>query len=231
MDQFCMNVYFSYLNSLGPRQNGRHFADDNFRCIFVNENVWIPIKISLKFIPKGAINNIPALVKIMAWCRAGYKPLSEPMMVSLPTHICITRPQWVNPLIPGRCEYICDFKYVLFKHVLLIDIFRVSYENFPHTNATGPYWWDSLWIRLWLGNKEVPSNYLNYANPVYGVNTICHQVHWLCWGHPSLFHTVTSLLIWYEIFYIRDISYRLIWMKFINMLSVYAQSGMHRCFN
>ena len=83
-------------NTLGPRQNGRHFADDIFKCIFVNENVWIPIKISLKFVPKGPINNMPALVQIMAWGRAGDKPLSEPMMVSLPTHICITRPQWVN---------------------------------------------------------------------------------------------------------------------------------------
>ena len=32
----------------------------------------------------------------MAWRRAGDKPLSEPMMFSLPTHICVTRPQWVN---------------------------------------------------------------------------------------------------------------------------------------
>ena len=109
MDQFCMNVYFSYLKSLGPRQNGRHFADDIFKCIFENENIWIPIKISLKFVPKGAINNIPALVQIIAWRRAGGRPLSEPMMVSLSTHIWVTRPRWVNSLIPGRCEYICDF--------------------------------------------------------------------------------------------------------------------------
>ena len=76
--------------------NGRHFADDIFKCIFMNENVWIPIKIPLKFVPKGPINNIPALVQIMAWRRPGDKPLSEPMMVSLPTHICVTRPQWVK---------------------------------------------------------------------------------------------------------------------------------------
>ena len=85
-----------WLNSLRPRQNGRHFADDIFKCIFLNENVWIPIKISLKFVPKGPINNIPALVQIMAWRRPGGKPLSEPMMVSLLTHICVARPQWVK---------------------------------------------------------------------------------------------------------------------------------------
>ena len=83
------------LNSLRPRRNGRHFADNIFRCILLNENIWITIQISLKFVPKGPINNIPVLVQIMAWRRPGDKPLSEPKMVSLLTHICVTRPQWV----------------------------------------------------------------------------------------------------------------------------------------
>ena len=48
------------------------------------------------FVPKGSINNIPSLVQIMAWRRPGDKPLSEPMMVSLLTHICVTRPQWLK---------------------------------------------------------------------------------------------------------------------------------------
>ena len=85
------------LNTLRPRQNGRHFADI-FKCIFLNENVWIPLKISLTFVPKGPINNIPTLVQIMAWRRSGDKPLSEPMMFSLSTHICVTQLQWVNRL-------------------------------------------------------------------------------------------------------------------------------------
>ena len=85
-----------YINRLRPRQNGRHFADDIFKCILLNENVWIPNKISLKFVPKGLINNIPSLVQIMAWRRPGDKPLSEPMMVSSLTRICVTRPQWVK---------------------------------------------------------------------------------------------------------------------------------------
>ena len=86
----------SAFNTLRPRQNELHFAGDIFKCIFLNENVWIPVKISLKYVPKGPINNIPALVRIMAWRRSGDKPLSEPMMVSLPTHICVARPQWVK---------------------------------------------------------------------------------------------------------------------------------------
>ena len=87
------------VNTLRPRQNGRHFADDTFNRIFVKENVRISIKFSLKFVPKGPINNIPALVQIIAWRCPGDKPLSEPVMVSLLTHICVTRPQWLN--VPG----------------------------------------------------------------------------------------------------------------------------------
>ena len=87
---------FSRLNILRPRQNRRHFADDIFKCIFLNENVWISINISLKFVRKGLIDHIPALVQLMAWCRPGDKPLSEPMMISLPTRICVTRPRWVK---------------------------------------------------------------------------------------------------------------------------------------
>ena len=88
----------SHIITSRPGQNGRHFADDIFKCIFLNENVWIPTKISLKFVSKGPINNIPALVQIMAWRRPGDKPLSGPMMVRLPTHICVTRPQRVISL-------------------------------------------------------------------------------------------------------------------------------------
>ena len=62
------------------RQKGRHFADDIFKCIFLNENLWILLKISLKFIPKVWIHNIPALVQIMAWRQPGDKPLSEPII-------------------------------------------------------------------------------------------------------------------------------------------------------
>ena len=68
------------LNTLRPRQNGRNFPDDIFKWIFLNENVLISIKISLKFLPRGSINNIPALVQIMGCRRPSHKPLSEPMM-------------------------------------------------------------------------------------------------------------------------------------------------------
>ena len=90
------------LNTLRPRQNGRHFADETFNRIFLNENVRISIKLSLKFVPKGPIYNIPALVQMMTWRRAGDKPLSEPIMIILLTHICVTWPQWVNSIMGNR---------------------------------------------------------------------------------------------------------------------------------
>ena len=83
-------------NLLRPILNRRPFADDIFKCIFLNENERILPRIPLKFVPKVRINNIPALVQIMASRRSGNKPLSEPMMVSLLTHICLTQPQWFN---------------------------------------------------------------------------------------------------------------------------------------
>ena len=82
------------LNTSRPRQDGRHFPDNIFQCIFLNKNILIDV--SMKFAPKGPMNNIPVLVQIMAWGRSGDKPLSVSMMISLPMHICVTRPQWVN---------------------------------------------------------------------------------------------------------------------------------------
>ena len=89
----ALNLHF---NKLKLRQNDWHFTDNNFKCIFLNENAWISLKISLRFVPKIQINNNPALVQIMTWCRPGSKPLSEPTMLSLLVHICITQPSWVK---------------------------------------------------------------------------------------------------------------------------------------
>ena len=57
------------------------------------------IKISLKFVPKGPIQNIPALGQIMTWCHQGNKALSKSMMVSLLTHICQWEIYWTSQSI------------------------------------------------------------------------------------------------------------------------------------
>ena len=78
--------------TLKPRHVGPLFTDRNFQMHFFWMNIY---KFWLKFhevCSKSPINNTPALVQIMAWCRPGDKPFSEPMIVSLLTHA--TRPQW-----------------------------------------------------------------------------------------------------------------------------------------
>ena len=80
-----IDYWCTYINSLRPRQNGLHFTDDNFKCIFLNENVWHLINVSLKFVPKGPINNILALVRMMAWR--------------------LTRPQWLECIIQQRMYF------------------------------------------------------------------------------------------------------------------------------
>ena len=62
--KFCL----FYINTLSLRKNCRHFAEDIFKCTFLNEKVWISLKISLKFVPKVWMNSTPALVQIMDWC-------------------------------------------------------------------------------------------------------------------------------------------------------------------
>ena len=72
---------FLVLKTLRSRQDGRHFPDDIFKCIFVTENVSVPINISLKF-----VQSYPRI-------GSGDKPLSKPMTVMPLTHMCVTRPQ------------------------------------------------------------------------------------------------------------------------------------------
>ena len=55
-------------------------GDNIFKCIFWHEKNKIPIQISLKLVPRGPIDNKPALVQVMVWRQTGDKPLPEPMM-------------------------------------------------------------------------------------------------------------------------------------------------------
>ena len=87
----CLHITLAcspVLNTLIPRKKISHLADDTFKHIFLNENVRIYNTISPNFVPDCPINNIPALVQIMAWRRPGDKPLSAQMIVRLPTYIC-----------------------------------------------------------------------------------------------------------------------------------------------
>ena len=115
------------INSLRPRQNRRLFPDDTFKCFFVNENVWITLNISLTFVPKVRINNILALVQIMAWSQSGDELLSKPITVSLPTHICVTRPQWVKRL--KLCKFLLQYYSCYHSMMQSILLFTINGFN------------------------------------------------------------------------------------------------------
>ena len=157
------------INTLRPWQNGRHFADDILKCIFLNENVWIPIKISLKFVPKGPINNIPALVEIMAWRRPGDKPLSEPVTVGLPTHICVTRPQWVNTLrLRQNGLYFTDniFKCIFLNENILISI-KISQKFVPKDPVDNIPSLVQIMAWRWTGDKPLSEPMMAYVANAY----------------------------------------------------------------
>ena len=74
-DVIVMDSFHSYdFYTLRPWQNRQHFPDGIFNCISLNENIWILFEISLKFVSKGPINDIPALIPIMAWRWPDGKP-------------------------------------------------------------------------------------------------------------------------------------------------------------
>ena len=86
-----VNTHFSLLiNEMRQRQIYHHLANNILKWIFLKSEwkymSWSALKISPLFVPKVLINNIPALVQIMAWRRPGDKPLSEPTIVSLLMH-------------------------------------------------------------------------------------------------------------------------------------------------
>ena len=77
----------------------------------------------------------------MAWRRPGDKPLSAPMAVRLPTHICVTRTQWVNLSPPGHYGsnfaddiFICIFineKFCVLIRILMKFVLKAPVDNNP----------------------------------------------------------------------------------------------------
>ena len=145
-------------NTLRPRQNGWHFADDIFKHIFLNENVRISLKIWLKYVPKVWINNIPALVEIMAWCRPGDKPLSEAMLVSLLMHKCVTQPQWVKGLR--------EFLYMFVDLELHDSLRELLFNSSPYLSSMWQWIWPAL-VQIMLcrlfGAKPLSKPMLGYC--------------------------------------------------------------------
>ena len=84
------------VNSSSSGHNSSHSADGTFKPIFIKENYCILIRISLKFVPKGPIDNKPVLVQVMAWRRSGDKPLPEPTLAQFTDTYMRHWGGWVN---------------------------------------------------------------------------------------------------------------------------------------
>ena len=135
ISQIQFKINHDDVNTLRLKQNGRHFTDGVFKCIFLNKKFCIPIHISLNFVPnKVQFNNIQLLVQIMAWGQPGDKPLSEPMMFSILTHICIIRPQWVYSTNSSRVGYAWLY-FELKTHILYLAVTGNSWGT--HTQYSG----------------------------------------------------------------------------------------------
>ena len=101
---FLSNETVHCLHTMRPRQNGRHFPDYLFKCIFLNDRLWISIKIPLKLVSKGPVNNIPGFGS-----DNGLVPTRRQAIIwtnDILTQICVTRPKGVNlaqiPIIKTR---------------------------------------------------------------------------------------------------------------------------------
>ena len=117
----------------------------------------------------------------MAWRRPGDKPLSEPMMVRLPTHICVTQPQWVNTVM--KCwKFVnmfwltdafricseCNIWLEWYKALLADDWANISWDwPFLSKQTVLPYWNKSLLLsclffsRNWCFVKHMRAWYMN----------------------------------------------------------------------
>ena len=103
------DIYYIF-NSLKPTQIDSQSTDDIFVCILCYENRCILIKISLKFFPRVSI---------------GWSNVQAPEQ-TLQTHLCVTRPRWVNSLIPGKFE--SNLRKEIFKLTLVNGGWGISYE-------------------------------------------------------------------------------------------------------
>ena len=71
----------------------------------------------------------------MAWRRPGDKPVSVPMMVCLPTYICVTRPQWVKMQHSARCAIHCTMIFLIKPYTKIADI-CISWGLFKMMDAS-----------------------------------------------------------------------------------------------
>ena len=125
-----------------------HFTDI-FKHIFFNENVWISINISLKFVPTGPINNIPALVQIMAWRHPGDKPFSLLTYLCITRHMSVTWDQSIYDLLDKIAANYIGSKLFLQNYLEIYMNFLFHFYQFSYLHIhsyTGTWWPDCVLV-------------------------------------------------------------------------------------
>ena len=147
-----------------------------------------------RFVLRGLINNIPALVQIMAWRRPGAKPLSEPMMVNSLMHIYVTGPQWVDD---GHRE--ATFPISKGHYIMQQWEYHVKQVSFRASNSPAITWDQSVWVcchnvLAYRGRDcclHVPSCILTTNSSRTGLNPLNQETNGsLTWAY--LFNTLRS---------------------------------------
>ena len=123
------------------------FADNIFKHIFFNENVRLPLQISLKFVPRGSNDNKSALV--LVWLGAGpvTKRYLNQCWPDSPTHICGTRGRWVNTVRPEQNDRQFADDIFKFSCIKIVSILKFHWSLLLRAQLT----LSQHWFRSWLG--------------------------------------------------------------------------------
>ena len=138
---------------------GQNKMDTIFHTTFSNAFSWLKMyEFQLRFhwslFLRVQLTISPASVQIMAWSRPGDKPLSEPMMVSLQTHICVIWPPWVKSIKHGtnlqkyaiQCLHLCISKWnYVFICTMIYSKLSILWPYASHQISHIPVWKLSLW--------------------------------------------------------------------------------------
>ena len=183
---------------------GRDKIATIFWTTFSNAFSWMKMyEFPLKFVPKGPINNIPALVQIMTWRQSGDKPLSEPMMVNLLTYICVILPQWVNTFAPGRYGsnlkvWFSNLLYRIIAQTLTMKLLlRWMLQNLTNEEV-------NIGSGTAIRQQAITWVSVEFVNPDFccHIAPLCHNelTHWASWGRIIIADILQTLGVkWYLI--------------------------------
>ena len=135
-------------------QNGRHYTDDFFKCIFMNEKFCSLIPISLNFVHKGPIDKKSVLCQVMAWHQTSSKPLSEPMLTEFNDVYMRDMGRWLYSLAPR-------FDWLTILELTSVLMTKISPTKLPSNEFQQILLMiHQHWFRYWL-RCQVTNHYLN----------------------------------------------------------------------